>query len=838
MAKKKKSSNAGKGFSAKEFLLFHAEKIVFALIAAISLTLVFLGFSGQKFASNKSPDDLKKKAESTLASAISQGHWEQILEAEPERTVNVSFARIASETRGEVQAGNYLSRIWKEPPGMAARRGDPELIAPIKLQGQYFVGTIPGRAPRDQIDELFQDAKKPEVRQPPRRGRGNQGGPGGMGYGGFEGGAAGGYGSEGSGSGYPGSGAGSGSGYPGSGSGATGGPGGAAANVPVKRFLSPQYDKGFKPGMITNPEAAVPKRLTPQEMRSNPVLVPAAEYKAIVVTAVVEHQDLEKKYSTEFADVPEYREGRDTPYYQGFEVQRVEVTSDSLDIPEDAWKVVQEAGSDAFKEKAKEFVGTSAEVNSPLWTHANISMPIPPLLLMDYRPMCSHPDIPSNIPDLVRDSDGAPGQMGGSYGMGGYGAGGGYGSEMGGYGAGGGYGSEMGGYGAGSGYGSEAGSGAGYGAAGSGSGYGSEMGGYGSGYGAEGSGSGYGAGSGYGSEGSGSGYGSEGSMGGYGGVTGMAGTAVSLPRKLPSTKYKLVRFFDPTAETGKSYRYRVRLIMYDPNFPEFEIFAPKTMNLKPEAIARVQDLRMKVVPDKEKMNKRKSERYSPWSVPSDPIKAVAPTPVFAGEISKPATVSTPTGDVFERLPTKTELVSMNKVGLFNFAVKDTQPLTKGHIIAGTHKPNKDGFEFVHPIKNILKVTKKVREDLPPNINIQLPNVMVTVIDVGGGLPLRFNSSKDELISGGEVICFDSKTGQIVVSREFEDYTDYNRAVKPDEPAIGPLGAGMGGAAGGSGYGAPGYGGEGSGSGSGMPGGPGMGGPGMGGPGGGVGLGGP
>ncbi len=313
-------------------MLFHAEKIVFALIAAISLTLVFLGFSGQKFSSSKSPDDLKKKAESTLASAISQSHWDQILEAEPERTVNVSFARIASETRGEVQAGNYLSRIWKEPPGMAARRGDPELIAPIKLQGQYIVGAIPSRAPRDHIDELFQDAKKPEEKQPPRRGRGNQMAPGGMGYGGMEGGAAGGYGSEGSGSGYPGSGAGS--GYPGSGSGSMGGPGGAAAgNVPVKRFLSPGYDKGFKLGMITNPEAALPKRPTPQEMRSNPFVIPTSEYKAIVVTAVVEHQDLEKNYSKEFADVPEYREGRDTPYYQGFEVQRVEVTSDSTDIP-------------------------------------------------------------------------------------------------------------------------------------------------------------------------------------------------------------------------------------------------------------------------------------------------------------------------------------------------------------------------------------------------------------------------------------------------------------------------------------------------------------------------
>ncbi|AMV35525.1 hypothetical protein VN12_25765 [Pirellula sp. SH-Sr6A] len=815
MAKKKKSSNAGKGFNAKEFLLFHAEKIVFALIAALSLTLVFLGFSGQKFSASKSPEDLKKKAESTLASAISQDHWEQIKEAEPERVTNVSYARIASETRGEVQAGNYVSRIWKEPPGMAARRGDPELKAPIKLQGQFFSAPIPGRRPSDPFESL-QDAKKPEEKQPPRRGRGNPG-MGQGGYGGMEGGSGGGYGAEGSGSGYPGSG----SGYPGSGGSGTGT--GLAGNIPTKRFLSPGYDRGYKLGMITNPQAAFPKPPTPQEAKTNRYVVPTSNYNAIVVTAIVEHQDLEKNYSKEFADVPEYIERRDTPYYQGFEVQRVEVTSDATDIPDDAWKTVDAAGSEAFKEKAKEFIGTCKEVNNPVWTHANITMPIPPVLLMDYRPMCSHPDIPSDIPELIRDDEGAPGQTG-SFGMGGYGSGG--------YGAGG-YGSEMGGYGSGSGYGGEMAGGSGYGMGGSemgsGSGYGSEMAGsgYGSGgYGAEGSGSGYGSG-GYGAEGSGSGYGGEGGLGGsYGGMGGTAGLGMQLPTKLPSTKYKLVRFFDPTAEAGKSYRYRVRLMMYDPNFPEFEIHAPKTMNLKPDAMSRVQDLKMKVVPDKTKGNKRKSERLSPWSAPSDPILAAAPTPVFAGEVEKPSLIRLESGEQVESRPTKTELVTLNNVGTINFAIKDSQPVTRGHIIAGTHKPNKEGYEFVHPTLKVLKIPKKIREEVGPKVNIVLPNVLVTVLDVGGGTPLRASTSKDELLAGGEVVCFDAKTGQIVVGREFEDYTDYNGAVKPDEPAIGPLGAGMGGAAGtGSGYGA-----EGSGPGGSGPGGPGMGGPGMGGPG--------
>ena len=87
-------------------------------------------------------------------------------------------------------------------------------------------------------------------------------------------------------------------------------------------------------------------------------------------------------------------------------------------------------------------------------------------------------------------------------------------------------------------------------------------------------------------------------------------------------------------------------------------------------------------------------------------------------------------------------------------------------------------------------------------------------------------------TGGEVVSFDAATGQLVVSREFEDFTDFNMAVKPDQPAVGPLGGGMGnigsGAMGGDGYGGGMMGGDGyGGMGGGMMGGDGMGSGGMG-----------
>ena len=60
-----------------------------------------------------------------------------------------------------------------------------------------------------------------------------------------------------------------------------------------------------------------------------------------------------------------------------------------------------------------------------------------------------------------------------------------------------------------------------------------------------------------------------GAMGGYGmgsggyGMPGMPGMGM----KQPIVKYKMIRFFDFTAEPGKSYQYRVRVMIEDPNRP-------------------------------------------------------------------------------------------------------------------------------------------------------------------------------------------------------------------------------------------------------------------------------
>ncbi|MFN9911359.1 MAG: hypothetical protein ACK53L_02175, partial [Pirellulaceae bacterium] len=52
-----------------------------------------------------------------------------------------------------------------------------------------------------------------------------------------------------------------------------------------------------------------------------------------------------------------------------------------------------------------------------------------------------------------------------------------------------------------------------------------------------------------------------------------------LPVQLVDTKYKLVRFYDFEAKPNRSYRYRVRLLMYDPNFPQAASLQPRSSAL-------------------------------------------------------------------------------------------------------------------------------------------------------------------------------------------------------------------------------------------------------------------
>lgn len=824
MAKKKKSS--GSSFSIKNFLVMHVEKLVFGGIALLAGLLMYIGFNAKPSIGTESPEALKTTA-SKVSNDIKVDHWETIKEEEG-RIIKPVFLDLSRKAMREIPSELYPS---PRPAADAyAKRGDPVLTAPLDLEVKYFYGAIARTLPTGKEDPLekLEDAKKPDPpKQPKGRGAGMMGmsGEGSMPSGGGMG--------EGGMSGYGGSG---GSGYGGGGYGSgMGGYGGETTTVAGLRKLAFGYDLGFKMNMAAGagmaggygggymsgggmqsgglqgggPESESGGSGSGLGMSPKPIAakknIPLTTG-MVMVTALAPHQEMEAAYKSEFYKVAGYMEGRDTPNYQGFEAQRVEIDPNKPDkeIAESDWKPLPKTSPVEFKEFIKKFLpGSCVEVHQSTWTDPNISMPIPPILLEDYKKYASH----SKVPTLEKgesDTDEVT-----PAGMSGYGGG-------------------MGGYGGGSGYGGMGESGSGFTEGGSGSGYpggmggsGEEMGGGypggsgggkgsmgGSGSGAMGSGGYPGGGSGSSGYG-GSGYGSSGYGGsGYGGSGGTGMTMMEMPKKLPSTKFKLIRFYDYTATAGKVYRYRVRLLMYDSNYPEWAQFKPDGSKLTQVALKRVHLQEQNEPKEKPEAKpatssttatfvpptKRTSRRESPWSEPSKPILTVKPVSVYTAR--KEDGSSYP--EVVQVYFDPAQSLSVPRKEEF----KRTDEVATG-LVFGTVLSKKTPVEVIHPITHVIKALKDIQAKF------------VTVIELkGASTTLSVSNPKDILKTGFEVVSFDPGTGQVVISREFDNFTNFHMYANPDSPAVGPLGGGLGGGGAAAGGGMGGMSGDGYGGGGG------------------------
>jgi hypothetical protein len=223
---------------------------------------------------------------------------------------------------------------------------------------------------------------------------------------------------------------------------------------------------------------------------------------------------------------------------------------------------------DLWDRAQKNWAGPIGEVVDERYLDFILTFPLPPLAGRDWGAEATHPDIPLKEdtkplememqpnPDELANKDkpdadsfqtdpsqqlgmgpggyegGAVGRPYGGYGGSGYGEGGGYGRTP---------------YGGGGGYGPVGRPGGGYGEGGGGYGpVGRPGGGYGGGYGMRPMG---------------------GGEGGYGG--GYSGTSRSMTQQaslVPGVDFWLFRFIDFSVEPGKRYKYRVKLVLADPNF--------------------------------------------------------------------------------------------------------------------------------------------------------------------------------------------------------------------------------------------------------------------------------
>jgi len=736
MSKKKKSSGSKSNFNPKEFLILHVEKLVFGLIAVIACLVMYLGFSTKPFPSEKTPEKLQ--AQATLVSSKLKENHNEVLMKEEGRKVDPIYAKSALNTRVIKDPVAHASNpMGASKTNTSSKRGDPALLAPEHLEASYFYGAVARLLSSPDPLDILDDAKKPEekVRPDPNldkgpKGRGEgKGGNSSMGSSGSGGGAAmGGGGMEGEGS------------MAGSGGMGMMGSGGSDPLVAGQRRLSPIYDLGYKFGMRTFPEAATNIGMMEGNNTTKPevsVKKPVAMSLGLVcVTALAPHEGMEDNYKKQFYEVVGYTPGRDTPNYVGFEAQRAEVNVANADkeIAESDWVALPKAGPAIFKEILKGLQGTANDVYSTDLVDPNISMPIPPILLSDYRKYASN----SVLTSLQESDKGALGSQSSS------------------------------GFSGGSGMGMSSGSSGGF------EGEGEP--------GAPGGGSMMSGSSSMGSMGMGKGRGSSssggGSSGGGGYPDGNASVnfSMDMPKPLPSTKYKLVRFYDVNPPVGKVFKYRVRLLMYDSNHPEWAVFKPAASTLNSEALNRVQALEIEEGKEVPKGGvaalgpvKRVCQRESKWSDPSKPILIAKPASVFmAKNEDKMESVFVD----FE----KERAIEVSRKEILN------EKLDAG-LVFGTPpraKSKEAPIDIIHPIKKVIKALKDFRS-----------TNLVTIVSIKSGSMLQMgNPSKDPIKTGAEIVSFDPLTGQLSISREFDNYTSFHFHAQPDLPPVGPLGGGL------------------------------------------------
>lgn len=841
----KKSSSGGKSKPKKSvkqgpkvnFFAAHAEKLVLGLVVGLLSFLVYEGFGGKTYDQSRQPNQLAEKATSISNNIRNGDPWPVLKEKVPAEHSFTPKTEAARQPTDEKIYGAFpMGGAGGQP---FVKRGDPTLMPPTKIVGQSVVGLIAVEAADDYVDpfEDFEDAVKLKGKasggssgKPNRNQKGSEGSMGGYGdmaSGGSVGSGGGmadmgGYGQGGGnkrhfpskynrgftlGGAAGGMGMGSGSGM---GEMAMGSMGDMASGGSAGSMASPMGGAvgGAVGGGLNGAARPRPKKYKAEVLIFN------------AVTALVPHEDLIKEYDAKLRESASFNAMRDKPIYLNFEYQRCEVNAGQPDKWDDKPLGSAREQLAMMKKWLPTKPQTIPEVIDMASYDRALTMPIPPLLMQDYRKFAKHPDIdwiwdagmnqvqvqaPVNDGNQTDNNEQLlPGERPG--GMGGMGSGSGMmGGSMG----------SMGGYGDMASGGSAGGMDPSMGMAGSMGGYGDMASG--------GSAGGMDSGMMGGSMG---GYGGSGSMGGYG----MGGSMAFMP-----AKYKMIRFYDPLkpSDIGKTFKYRVRVTMEDPNYPSDTLAqAPPANDLEPQVFERVSAARAiddpivekyrlenvkarqvalanKTAP-KLKFHTRK-KRDTDWSEPSKGIYVRGYDDVYVNKMGKKQ--ANPEVDaVIVRLDIKKGAY----VPMY-FFVEDEEALKKQaeekdkdakppKIAKVTVPPFRRGAvvalgtplttQFAHPITNVIKRWAGY-EEFSKGWN--------TVVDVRGGEPLAGNKAQEDPLTDNVEMMMLMSDGRVEVSSEFDDVPQYRGFTFADEREAAEKGTGS--AAGGTaGYGMDGSGG--------------------------------
>jgi hypothetical protein len=349
----------------KEFFLYHVEKLVFALGVILLGLFFWMGYQTKTF-DKTDPKGLVAKTRSARQQMVRGDAWETIAplrDGDDEVMTRIASAKAIDSDAFVVGPTSY-------PVKRDSLRRDLDIARPEKLIATVFSTQILVEPTRKIVDGLLEyeiaEVKMEENDDSMGMGPGGMG-PGGMGPGGMGNGPGG-----------------MGPGGMGMGPGGMGMDGGETAAEKRKRERKEKAEEVNAGAFVSTAVKYRSKGIRPKSF--SPTNVAAFNIDAVAVTGVINHKAMWKNFRDSYSKSFGYFPRRDTPVYDYLQIERREVGADGkpgewLDI------------SDRIAEQAEFFpsnMQTAPEVVSPPEYDGIITMPIPPLTGVDYKDFATH----------------------------------------------------------------------------------------------------------------------------------------------------------------------------------------------------------------------------------------------------------------------------------------------------------------------------------------------------------------------------------------------------------------------------------------------------------------
>jgi len=250
------------------------------------------------------------------------------------------------------------------------------------------------------------------------------------------------------------------------------------------------------------------------------------------------------------------------------------------------------------------------------------------------------------------------------------------------------------------------------------------------------------------------------SEGGYGGMNAMTYTP---------PKYKLIRYTDTHVERGHKYRYRLRVLLNDPNHPIITQLPPSAGSLHGTVQKRVKQQDADDIVESKKRNQPGYRTFwvtSDWSEPSPIAELPSGERVYVGKVSPKTPTVIKNVQVPMSEPTADALAVQFDRGKIADIPAEQEKVIRGAVMNFTQ----DKTKVIHP------VTKEIID--------QEKYAVVTdavVADLMGGEKINLVSrvTTTPLTALGEMLLLDAQ-GKLQVHNEGEDIDYFRQFTVPKE----------------------------------------------------------